>query len=70
MIANLGRADRLIRALIGLILIMAPLGNIPPIWDSGLAAYVSMGVGVVLIATAFIRFCPLYRVVGISTCKT
>ena len=69
MTANLGRTDRLIRALVGLVLIFAPLGNIPPIWSNSAPAYIAMAVGVVLVATALFSFCPLYRLIGVSTCK-
>ncbi|KEJ88545.1 YgaP family membrane protein [Sulfitobacter donghicola] len=67
--ANLGNMDRLIRAGLGLVAFFAPLLNVPPIWSSGFFAYLSMIVGLVLIATATIRFCPLYRIIGISTCS-
>lgn len=69
MTANLGTADRLLRAIVGLALILSPLANVPAIWSSGTFAFASMAVGAVLIATSLIRFCPLYRIVGISTCK-
>lgn len=67
---NLGRLDRLVRAFVGLVLVMAPLGNMPPIWTNPVAAYATIAVGFVLIATALFRFCPLYRIFGISTCKS
>jgi len=70
MLANLGRMDRGIRALVGLALLIAPLLNIPPIWSNAGPAYAVMAIGVILIATALIRFCPVYRLLGISTCKT
>ncbi|WP_295510121.1 DUF2892 domain-containing protein [Sulfitobacter sp.] len=69
MTANVGNADRLIRAILGIILIIAPLLNMPAIWSSSYAAYGSMAVGLVLVLTALVRFCPLYRLLGLSTCK-
>ena len=69
MTANLGRPDRLIRALLGLVLILLPLMNVPAIWSSAAWAYGSMAIGLVLVLTALFRFCPLYRVLGVSTCK-
>lgn len=69
MTANLGTIDRAIRAIIGAVLILSPLLNIPQIWPSGVFALASIGIGVVLIFTALVRFCPLYRVIGISSCK-
>lgn len=69
MTANLGSPDRLIRAILGIALIILPLLNIPAIWSSAALAFGSMAVGLILILTALFRFCPLYRLVGISTCK-
>ena len=36
---------------------------------TGTLAYVLMGVGIILLVTSLINFCPLYRVLGINTCK-
>ncbi len=69
MTANLGNTDRIVRAILGLVLFLAPLGNVPAIWSNSTYAYLSMAVGVILVATSVFRFCPLYRVFGISTCK-
>ena len=68
MAPNLGTIDRTLRFFLGVLLIVAPLLNIPAIWSGPMLAYGAMAVGVVLIATSLFRFCPLYRVVGISTC--
>ena len=69
MTANVGNTDRILRAILGLILIFAPLLNMPAIWSSAALAYGSIVIGLVLIATALFRFCPLYRIFGLSTCK-
>jgi len=69
MIANLGSADRVLRLLIGLALLVGPLLNTPPIWPEGTWAYVSMAVGLVLTATVLVSFCPIYKGFGISTCR-
>ncbi len=69
MTANVGNMDRILRAILGIILFIAPLLNIPAIWSSAYLAYGSMAVGLILVATAFFRFCPLYRILGLSTCK-
>lgn len=72
MTTNMGALDRAIRVLIGLALIVAPWLDVPDIWGGtwggpGLRS-VSMVVGVVLAATALAGFCPLYRLLGVSTC--
>ncbi|MFC6636786.1 YgaP family membrane protein [Sulfitobacter sediminilitoris] len=69
MSANVGNADRLFRLVVGIILLLSPLLNMPAIWSSSGFAYASMAVGVILIATSLFRFCPLYRLIGVSTCK-
>lgn len=59
---NLNTWDRLIRALLGLVAL-----ELAFFWLAGglqIAAYV---VGAVLLVTALIRFCPLYKLVGIGT---
>lgn len=58
MTSNVGTADRVLRAVIGLTLI-------------GLALFAGQGwgwIGIVPLATAFMAFCPAYRLLGLSTC--
>ncbi|MGB5864592.1 MAG: DUF2892 domain-containing protein [Sulfitobacter sp.] len=69
MTANIGGTDRILRVLLGLTLVLAPLLNMPAIWSSAPFAYGSMAVGLVIAGTAALRFCPLYRIIGLSTCK-
>lgn len=69
MTANLGNTDRVLRVILGLVLIFAPLLNMPAIWSSAAFSYGSMIIGLVLVATALFRFCPLYRILGVSTCR-
>jgi hypothetical protein len=60
---NLGLVERAVRAVLGLVLIgLAASGYIPGIW-----MWVTGVVGVVLLATAAISFCPLWAMLGIST---
>lgn len=59
---NLNTWDRLIRALLGLLALEAAY-----FWLAGTGQWVVGAVGVVLLVTALVRFCPLYRVLGIST---
>lgn len=67
---NVGTTDRVIRIVLGLVLILAPLVNIPAIWSSPVWGYGAMLVGAVLVITALVRMCPLYRLLGIDTCQT
>ena len=40
-----------------------------PLWQSPLAQYGMPAVGAVLALTAAVRFCPLYRLLGLNTCR-
>jgi Protein of unknown function (DUF2892) len=66
---NVGTPDRIVRLLIGAALVLLPFVSslglfATPAWQWG-----SVAVGVVLIVTAIIRFCPLYAILHLSTCK-
>ncbi len=56
---NVGKADKIIRIILAIII--AGLGYYYQSWW-GLVAIVPL-------ATAFMNFCPLYPIFGISTCK-
>jgi hypothetical protein len=64
MTTNVGMADRIVRIVIGIALIAFALNYFYP--DTG---YNWIGwIGVVPIMTAIFGTCPLYSVVGMSTC--
>lgn len=69
MTANLGTVDRVFRFLLGIVLLAAPFVSGVALFDSGLATALSVIVGIVMLATSAMRFCPLYRIFGIRTCK-
>ena len=58
--ANVGGLDKVARIVVGLILIMLALTGTIGAWG---------WVGVVPLATGLFNFCPLYPLLGISTCK-
>jgi hypothetical protein len=61
--SNLSSLDRILRIIIGLALLAVPfvLG-----WPT-IALTISAIVGVVLLATAAISFCPIYALLGLSS---
>ena len=69
MIANVGPLDRAVRIVLGAGLILAALfsGLAPHV--GAVVTYGAAAVGLVLVATAFLRICPLYAAFGISTCR-
>ena len=69
MTSNVGSIDRIVRALLGIILIAAPFVSGLAIFASQAATIVSVIVGIVMLATSAMRFCPLYRMLGVQTCK-
>lgn len=64
--ANVGSLDRIIRVVLGAALIILPLIGIVTTAGSTLGI-IMLVVGVVLVATGFMSFCPLYRLIGAST---
>lgn len=66
---NIGSADRILRAIIGLVLIVGTLIPSLPLASAPVLQAIVFTVGLVLLLTAVVRFCPLYRLMGVSTCK-
>jgi Protein of unknown function (DUF2892) len=56
---NVGTLDRIARALLGLVLIALTLTGTIGVWG---------WIGVVPLLTAAVGSCPLYSVLGLSTC--
>ncbi|MEL7203379.1 MAG: DUF2892 domain-containing protein [Pseudomonadota bacterium] len=60
MTRNIGQIDRVARFALGaLLIVLAAMGTI------GIWGYL----GAIFVGTAFVSFCPLYRIVGLKTCK-
>lgn len=57
---NLGGFDRLARLVLGGALIALALTGVIGVWG---------WLGAILVGTAFINFCPIYRLIGIKTCS-
>ncbi len=61
MTANIGQLDRILRIVVGLVLIALVFVGPQTPWG---------WIGVVPLLTALIGFCPAYRLIGINTCST
>lgn len=56
---NVGSVDRVLRIIVGLVLIGLTLNGTIGVWG---------WIGVVPLLTGLFKFCPLYSVIGLSTC--
>ena len=69
MTVNVGDFDRILRALIGIVLLALPFVSGLPLFNSTLATVISVLVGLVMLGVAATRSCPLYTLLGVRTCK-
>jgi hypothetical protein len=61
--ANESSLDRIIRGILGVVLLLVAFLAVP----AGALQIVLAIIGVVLLVTGAIGFCPLYRILGLST---
>lgn len=59
MTRNLGQVDRIARFALGALLILLAVTGTIGVWGY---------LGVILVGTAFVNFCPIYRLAGLKTC--
>ena len=64
MIANVGTPDRIVRIVIGVVLVVWFFFTAHGFWP-----WIGLIVGLILLATAAMNFCPIWRILGISTRK-
>lgn len=64
--ANVGSLDRIVRFVLGAALLASPFAGIFAS-ASSTAGTIIIIVGLILMATATISFCPLYRLIGART---
>ncbi|WP_298263167.1 DUF2892 domain-containing protein [uncultured Lutibacter sp.] len=60
---NIGNADKLLRILFAIAIIVLYYTNV----ISGMLAIILMAVGIILLVTVLANFCPLYTIFGINT---
>lgn len=70
MTANVGGIDRILRFVVGVVLILVPFvgGAVPALAGLGGWAWLIGAVGLVMLLTAIFRFCPAYVLLGINSC--
>lgn len=59
MTRNIGTVDRIARLVLGALLVVLALTGSIGVWG---------WLGLIFIGTAFVKFCPIYKVLGIKTC--
>lgn len=70
MSANVGTIDRVLRALIGVVaLALVFVGPVAATGGWGWERIALVAVGAIMLVTSMIKFCPLYRIFGLRTCK-
>ena len=69
MTVNVGTLDRMIRGILGIVLLALPFVSGLALFDSTLATIISVVIGLVMLAVAATRSCPLYTILGMRTCK-
>jgi len=57
---NMGSTDKILRLVVGALLIVLALTGTIGLWG---------WLGLILVGTAFLNFCPIYRVFGLKTCQ-
>lgn len=62
---NLGGSERIIRTLLGVILLgVGFFAGLAFPWN-----YIAIGAGAVMLVTALLSFCPIWALAGVNTCK-
>lgn len=63
---NMGTVDKSLRVLIAILIAVLYFTNV----ISGLVATILLIFSAIFILTSLVGFCPLYTLLGVSTCKT
>ncbi|MEL7895671.1 DUF2892 domain-containing protein [Vreelandella neptunia] len=58
--SNVGGIDKILRILVGIVLIVLALTGTIGLWR---------WIGVLPLATGLFNFCPAYKLLGVNTCK-
>jgi len=64
---NVGPIDRILRAALGVVLLLVPFVGDIALFQSTVATVIAVIVGLVMLGTAATRVCLLYNILGIRT---
>ena len=62
---NVGNGDRFLRIMIGIIALILVMGNVV----EGTLMWILLVVGILMVVTSSVQFCPAYTIFGVNTCK-
>ncbi len=66
---NVGTPDRIVRLVIGVLLLLAPFVTGWALFANPVWTWVFVIVGLVLAVTGLVRFCPAYAMFNLSTAR-
>jgi len=69
MTPNVGTIDRILRAVIGAVLLYLALFSGLTLFMAPLFKYGAAVIGVVMLGTSTMKICPLYSILGLKTCR-
>lgn len=69
MTVNVGTIDRIVRAVLGLVLLYLAFGSGLPLFNGAVMKYGAALIGIVMLVVAAVRVCPIYSVLGVKTCR-
>ena len=69
MSVNVGNLDRILRVVLGIVLLYLAFFSGIPAFAGGFLKYGAALLGVVMLVTAAMRVCPLYSIFGVKTCR-
>lgn len=69
MTENVGTLDRILRLALGLGLLYLAFLSGMAVFSAPFAKYAAAAVGLIMLTTSGMRFCPLYSLLGLKTCK-
>lgn len=66
---NVGNIDRILRAALGAVLLYLAFFSGLTLFAAPLFKYGAAVVGIVMLATASLKMCPIYSILNLKTCK-
>lgn len=70
MSVNVGTIDRILRAALGAGLLFLAFFSGLPAFEAALVKYGAAAVGLIMLIVAVTRMCPVYSLLGLSTCRS